>query len=427
MAVNADRMTPVQWKTFIACFLGWTLDAFDFFLVLIVLPELMKAFNATAPEVLIAVTLTLAMRPVGALIFGWFADRFGRRGPLMIDIALYSILELATAFSPNLTFFIIIRLLFGIAMGGEWGLGAALAMESLPPKRRGVFSGILQEGYAVGNLLSFAVLWWIFPWLQSTFGENAWRGVFVIGVIPALLILYIRTQVPESPAFEAGNAVRLALGRDILIEALRRFWPLFIFAMFFMASFNFMSHGSQDLYATLLRTQKGQTPQLAGQIGIIASIGAILGGICFGWLSQRFGRRWMIIVAAVLGVLFIKLWTGPTTYGALALGGFLMQFAVQGAWGIIPAHLNEISPGLARGTFPGFTYQLGNLIASPTSQIIAIWAIAYGTKEAPNYADAMSIFMYCAFGAVILFTLIGFLVRPENREVDFVQATVSEI
>ncbi len=421
----ADRMTSVQWKTFIACFLGWTLDAFDFFLLLIVVPELIKAFNTTAAAVLLAVTLTLAMRPVGALIFGWFADKFGRRRPLMIDIALYSVLELVTAFSPNLTFFIIVRLLFGIAMGGEWGLGAALAMESLPPKRRGILSGVLQEGYAVGNLLSFAVLWWIFPFLQSSFGDNAWRGVFVIGVIPALLILYIRSQVPESPAWEAGKASRVAIGRDVLLEALRRSWPLFIFGMLFMASFNFMSHGSQDLYATFLRTQRLQTPQLAGQIGIIASIGAILGGICFGWLSQRFGRRWMIIAAAVLGVIFIKIWTGGTTFTTLALGGFLMQFAVQGAWGIIPAHLNEISPGLARGTFPGFVYQLGNLIASPTSQIIAIWAtVTWGTKEAPNYADAMSIFMYCAFGAVIVFTLIGFLVRRENRDASFVEAVV---
>ena len=246
-----------------------------------------------------------------------------------------------------------------------------------------------------------------------------------MGVIPALLILYIRSQVPESPAWEAGKASRVAIGRDVLLEALRLSWPLFIFGMLFMASFNFMSHGSQDLYATFLRTQRLQTPQLAGQIGIIASIGAILGGICFGWLSQRFGRRWMIIAAAVLGVIFIKIWTGGTTFTTLALGGFLMQFAVQGAWGIIPAHLNEISPGLARGTFPGFVYQLGNLIASPTSQIIAIWAtVTWGTKEAPNYADAMSIFMYCAFGAVIVFTLIGFLVRPENRDASFVEAVV---
>jgi MFS transporter, SHS family, lactate transporter len=427
MSVNADRMTPTQWKTFIACFLGWTLDAFDFFLVVVVLPELSKAFDAPIPRIAVAVTLTLAMRPVGALIFGWFADKFGRRRPLMIDIGLFSVLELLTAFSPNLTFFIVVRTLFGIAMGGEWGLGAALAMESLPPSRRGIMSGILQEGYAVGNLLSGLVLAFAFPPLEAAFPGNGWRWMFVIGVIPALLILYIRTQVPESPAWESGHGERLALRRDVLVEALRRSWPLFIFAMFFMASFNFMSHGSQDPYVTFLRVQRGLTPHDAGTINYISAIGAILGGIIFGWLSQRLGRRWMIIAAAVLGVIFINIWTGGTTFGMLALGGFLMQFAVQGAWGIIPAHLNEISPELARGTFPGFTYQLGNLIASPTLQIITVLAAASfgGTAAAPNYAGAMSVFMYAAFGAVILFTLIGFLVKPENREASFVPSTTS--
>jgi MFS transporter, SHS family, lactate transporter len=424
MAVNADRMTPVQWRTFIACFLGWTLDAFDFFLVVVVLPELSKAFDAPVPRVAVAVTLTLAMRPVGALIFGWLADRFGRRRPLMIDIGLYSFLELLTAFSPNLTFFIVVRALFGVAMGGEWGLGAALAMESLPPKRRGVLSGALQEGYAVGNLLSGAVLAFVFPSLVNGFGDNAWRGMFVIGVIPALLILFIRSSVPESPAWEAGQGARLALKTDVLLEALKRSWPLFIFGMFFMASFNFMSHGSQDPYVTFLRVQRGLTPQLAGYINQISAVGAIISGIVFGWLSQRFGRRWMIIVAAVLGIIFVKVWTGGTTFGTLALGGFLMQIAVQGAWGIIPAYLNELSPDLTRGTFPGFVYQLGNLIASGTLQIIAGMAIAYGSKDAPDYAGAMSVFMYFAFGAVIVFTLIGFLVKPENREASFVEAVV---
>ena len=425
MAVNADRMTPVQLKTFIASFLGWTLDAFDFFLVLVVLPELSKAFDEPITRVAVASALTLALRPVGALIFGWFADKFGRRRPLMIDIGLYSFLELLTAFSPNLTFFLIVRALFGVAMGGEWGLGAALAMESLPPKNRGLYSGLLQEGYAVGNLLSGATLWLIFPLLVNSFGENAWRGMFVIGVIPALLILYIRTQVPESPAWEAGKGARLALKTDVLLEALRRSWPLFLFGMFFMASFNFMSHGSQDPYVTFLRVQRGLTPQLAGSINTIAAVGAILGGIIFGWLSQRFGRRWMIIVAAALGIVFINVWVGGTTYQTLALGGFLMQFAVQGAWGIIPAHLNEISPDLARGTFPGFVYQLGNLIASGTLPIITGWAVTtYGTEAAPNYAGAMSVFMYGAFGAVIVFTLLGFLVKPENRHASFVEAIV---
>jgi len=427
MAVATDRMTPVQWRTFTASFLGWTLDAFDFFLVLVVLKELTKSFNAEAPQVLLAVTLTLALRPLGALIFGWIADRYGRRVPLMIDIGLYSLLELLTAFSPNLTVFIILRALFGIAMGGEWGLGAALAMESLPAKRRGILSGVLQEGYAVGNLLSTLALWLALPAFDAMLPGNGWRLMFALGALPALLILFIRASVPESPAWQAGQHERLALGSDLLMTAIKRSWPLFIYGMFFMACFNFMSHGSQDVYASgFLRIQHGFSPEIAGQIGTIASVGAILGGVVFGWLSQRFGRRWMIIAAAVLGLLFIKIWTGGSDFASLALGGFLMQFAVQGAWGIIPAHLNEISPELARGTFPGFVYQLGNLIASGTAQYIAVLAtVNFGTKDAPNYADAMSVFMYIIFAAVIVFTAIGFAVSPEKREASFVPTSAS--
>jgi MFS transporter, SHS family, lactate transporter len=244
--------------------------------------------------------------------------------------------------------------------------------------------------------------------------------MFIIGTIPALLIFYIRSQVPESPAWEAGAGARLGLRRDVLLEALRRGWPLFIYGMLFMACFNFMSHGSQDPYVTFLRVQHGFTPQLAGKLNQISALGAILGGIVFGWLSQKFGRRWMIIAAAILGLIFVKIWTGGTTFGALALGGFLMQFAVQGAWGIIPAHLNEISPDLSRGTFPGFVYQLGNLIASPTLQIIAGVATANVVVGVADYAGAMDKFMYIVFAAVIVFTAIGFAVTPEKREASFV-------
>jgi MFS transporter, SHS family, lactate transporter len=424
MSVDTDRMTPVQWRTFIASFLGWTLDAFDFFLVLVVLPELSKAFDSPIKDVAVATTLTLALRPVGALIFGYIADRFGRRLPLMVDIGLYSLLELLTAFSPNLTVFIILRLLFGVAMGGEWGLGAALAMESLPPKRRGILSGLLQEGYAFGNLLAGAALSFAFPAFEAWQPGNGWRWMFVLGTLPALLILFIRAAVPESPAWEAGKHERIALHGDVLLEAIKRGWPLFIYGMLFMACFNFMSHGSQDPYVTFLRVQHGLTPKAAGLINQIAAVGAIIGGIVFGWLSQRLGRRWMIIAASVLGLIFIKVWTGGTEFGSLALGGFLMQFAVQGAWGIIPAHLNEISPDLARGTFPGFVYQLGNLIASGTLQIIAGMATANALPSGgPDYASAMSTFMYVVFGAVIVFTAIGFAVSPEKREASFVPTT----
>ncbi|HEY9085364.1 MAG TPA: MFS transporter [Candidatus Tyrphobacter sp.] len=396
-------------KTFVACFLGWTLDAYDFFLVIVVVPHLADDFHQSIAAIAVAVTLTLALRPVGALIFGWFADRYGRRTPLMLDIGLYSLLELLTAFSPNLTVFLILRAVFGIAMGGEWGLGAALAMESLPPAKRGLFSGILQQGYAVGSLLAGVTL----ALFYSLIG---WRGMFAIGALPALLILFIRAHVPESPAWKQGAPQRLALRSDVWLS-LRRYAPLFIYGMLLMAAFNFMSHGSQDPYATFLTKQANLSPQLVGTVSAIASLGAIAGGIFFGWISQRIGRRLAIVISATLGVVLIPLWVFSHTIAMLTLGGFVMQFAVQGAWGIIPAHLNELSPGGARGTFPGFTYQLGNLIAAGTLQIEALLAAhRFASRSgAPDYARAMAFFMLLAFIAVIVMTAIGYFVAPERR------------
>ncbi|HEV7178310.1 MAG TPA: MFS transporter [Candidatus Baltobacteraceae bacterium] len=410
-------MNAAAWKTFIASFLGWTLDAFDFFLVIVVVPHLATDFKRSIVDITFAVTLTLALRPVGALIFGWFADRYGRRVPLMIDIALYSLIELLTAFSPNFAVFLVLRAIFGIAMGGEWGLGAALAMESLPAKRRGLFSGLLQEGYAVGNLLAGLAFWLLFD-------RIGWRGMFIVGALPAFLIFFIRMQVPESPVWQARAHERLAVQGDILLAALRRYWPLFLYGMFFMAALNFMSHGTQDPYATFLTKQHGFTPATVGYINSIAAIGAILGGITFGALSQRVGRRACIILCAVLGALAVPLWAFSSTIGTLALGGFVMQFMVQGAWGIIPAHLNEIAPPLARGTFPGFVYQLGNLIASGTFQIIA--TLAATRFMLPNggadYSRAMATFVVLAFAAVIVMTFIGYAVRGENRTVSMAEA-----
>jgi SHS family lactate transporter-like MFS transporter len=411
-------LTPAQKKTFIASFLGWTLDAFDYFLVVVVLRHVASDLHGTFVAASIAVTLTLALRPLGALIFGWFADKYGRRVPLMIDIALYSVLELATAFSPNLTVFIILRALFGIAMGGEWGVGAALAMEALPAEKRGLFSGILQEGYAVGNLLAGVVFGVLFVHI-------GWRWMFVIGTLPALLIFFIRSQVPESPAWAAGNAQTIAAGPHPLLRAFVKQWPLFIYAMFFMAAFNFMSHGTQDPYVSaFLNGQHGFSPALSGTINSIASIGAIIGGILFGALSQRFGRRAMIVTCAVLGGALIPLWAFSSTAALLGLGGFLMQVMVQGAWGIIPAHLNEISPDEVRGTFPGFTYQLGNLIASATLTIEA--ALAKNTfplpDGKPNYAMSMAVFTGGVFIFVIVMTLIGRFVVPERRDQAFTAA-----
>jgi MFS transporter, SHS family, lactate transporter len=416
VAVAAQQMTPTQVRTFIASFLGWTLDAFDFFLAIVVLPDLSKAFDAPIPRIAVATTLTLALRPLGALIFGWFADRYGRRVPLMIDIGLYSLLELLTAFSPNLAFFIVIRACYGVAMGGEWGLGASLAMESLPPTKRGLYSGILQEGYAVGFLLANLCLALLFGVFEHWWPGNGWRYMFMVGVLPALLILFIRRSVPESPVWEAGKAQRIGLTGDVLLDAIKRYFVLFVYGILLMAAFNFMSHGSQDPYVTFVSVQKGFSHAAAGTLGIIAAIGAICGGLIFGPLSQRFGRRWMIVASCILGLIVMGIWVGGNTFASLAVGGFLMQIAVQGAWGIIPAHLNEISPPLARGTFPGFVYQLGNLIASGTLQIITSIAAAHPTPNGkPDYASAMLTFMGIIFGVVIVLTLIGFLVTPEKR------------
>jgi SHS family lactate transporter-like MFS transporter len=407
-------LTTAQRRTFIASFLGWTLDAFDFFLVIVTVSYVAKDFHAAVKDVAVAVTITLMLRPLGALIFGWFADKYGRRVPLMIDVALYSVLELATAFSPNLTVFIVIRALYGIAMGGEWGLGAALAMEALPPEKRGLFSGILQEGYAVGYLLAALVL-------AILFVHIGWRGMFVLGVLPALLIFYIRSHVPESPAWLAGSAQKIAAGPHPLWSAFTQRWPLFIYAIFFMAAFNYMSHGTQDLYPTFLTKQHGYSPALVGTLTAIMNVGAIVGGIAFGWFSQRYGRRNMILVCALLGLVLIPLWAFSQTAFWLGAGAFLMQIAVQGAWGIIPAHLNEISPAQVRGTFPGFTYQLGNLISANALQLESAFAQDKFPTAAghPDYAKAMAAVALVVFIAIIILTAIGYFVTPERREEAF--------
>ncbi len=408
-------LDPQQKRTFLASFLGWTLDAFDFFLVIVTVPHIAKDFHAGVKDVAVAVTITLMLRPLGALLFGWIADKYGRRIPLMIDVGLYSVLELATAFSPNLGVFIVLRAFYGVAMGGEWGLGAALAMESLPAAKRGLFSGILQEGYAVGYLIAAIVL-------AVLYVHVGWRGMFVIGVLPALLIFYIRKNVPESPAWIAGQAQKLAAGPHPLLRAFTRQWPLFIYAILFMAAFNYMSHGTQDLYPTFLSLQHGFRPALVGTLTAIMNVGAIAGGALFGWLSQRWGRRNVIVTCAVLGILLIPLWAFSQTAVLLGAGGFLMQIAVQGAWGVVPAHLNEISPGSVRGTFPGFTYQLGNLISANALQLESAFAADKFALPSghPDYAKAMAWVSLVTFGALIVLTVAGYFVTPERREHDFV-------
>jgi len=356
------RLTPVQRNTFIACFLGWSLDAFDFFILIFCVNALAAQFQTKVSAITEAIFLTLAMRPVGAFLFGLMADRFGRRPTLMVDIIAYSVFELASAFAPSLKFFLIMRAFFGIAMGGEWGVGAALAFETMPAEGRGFFSGLLQEGYVVGYLIAALVYGTLFPVV-------GWRGMFVIGALPAFLVIYIRTKVHESPAWLQGRVSREAeshLGKDILAHL-----GSFLFLVVLMFAFNSFSHGTQDLYPTFLQKNHQFSPQTVGLIAIIYNIGALLGGILFGTWSERIGRRRAIIIAAILAVPVIPLWAYSHTVPMLALGGFLMQFMVQGAWGVIPAHLNELSPPAVRATFPGFAYQLGNFLSSRNAVIQA--------------------------------------------------------
>ena len=349
------RLTPVQRNTFTACFLGWSLDAFDFFILVFCVNALAHDFHASISEISKGIFLTLAMRPLGAFLFGMLADRFGRRPTLMADIVAYSVFELASAFAPTLKIFLITRALFGIAMGGEWGVGAALTFETLPAEGRGFFSGLLQEGYVVGYLIAAIVYGTLFPLI-------GWRGMFIVGALPAFLVIYIRTKVDESPAWKQGRISRkpqTQIGKDIAT-----YLGSFLFLVLLMFGFNSLSHGTQDLYPTFLEKNLGFTPQQVRTVSVIASLGALLGGILFGTLSERIGRRRAIVMAALLAIPMIPLWAYSRTLPMLALGGFLMQFMVQGAWGVIPAHLNELSPAAVRGTFPGFAYQLGNLLAS---------------------------------------------------------------
>jgi SHS family lactate transporter-like MFS transporter len=385
-------LTPQQRNVVLASYLGWTLDAFDFFLLVFVLKDIASEFGTDVKAVSVAIVLTLAARPLGALLFGLAADRWGRRPTLMIDILCYSAIEFASGFAPSLTALLILRTIYGIAMGGEWGVGASLTMESIPPKTRGVVSGILQAGYPSGYLIASVVYGLLF----TTIG---WRGMFMIGALPALLVLYIRSKVDESPAFQARAHGVSSRG---LWRVIRDNLGLFVFSILLMTAFNFFSHGTQDLYPTFLEVQHKLSPHTVGAIAVVYNIGAILGGIGFGILSERFGRRRVMVTAALLALPVIPLWAYGTTPFWLAVGAFLMQVMVQGAWGIVPAHLNELSPEEVRGTFPGFTYQLGNLLASGNATLQAGLAHAYGG----DYAFALA--LVAAIVAVAVALLAGF-------------------
>ncbi|MFF0452360.1 MFS transporter [Nocardia africana] len=396
-----QRLTPDQRNSFIAAQLGWTMDAFDFFLVVFVYADIAASFDMPKSDVAFITTATLIMRPVGALLFGLWADRVGRRIPLIVDVAFYSVIGFLCAFAPNFTVLLILRLLYGIGMGGEWGLGAALAMEKIPAERRGFFSGLLQEGYSFGYLLASLASLLVMNWLGLS-----WRWLFALSVIPALIILVIRTRVGESEAWESSREhMRLTQTslRDVVMNpvVIRRF----AYLVLLMTAFNWMSHGTQDIYPTFLSAVDnggaGLSSATAKWIAVVYNIGAIIGGLVFGSLSQKYGRRYTIIFCALLGLPIVPLFAYSTTAAMLCLGSFLMQLVVQGAWGVIPAHLTELSPDAIRGFYPGVTYQLGNLLASlnlPIQERVA---------ESHGYPFALAVTIVPVLIAVAFLTLIG--------------------
>lgn len=382
----------------IASFLGWTLDAFDFFLVGMSLTAIAAEFHKTDADIALSIALTLGFRPVGAFIFGLLADRYGRRLPLIIDLIFYSVIEVLSGLAPNYATFLVLRALFGIGMGGEWGVGASLAMEKVPARLRGVLSGLLQEGYAAGYLLASLCYLAVFP-------HWGWRPMFFIGGLPALLAIFVRLRVKESEIWEKTRHESWGqLGR-----AIASYWRLFVYLTLLMMMMNFVAHGTQDMYPTLLKRQWHFSPQKVASVTALSMVGAIAGGLLFGLLSDHFGRRRSMIVALLIAIAIIPLWAFAPSLALLVAGGFLMQFMVQGAWGVIPAHLSELSPDSVRGFLPGFAYQCGVLLAGSVAYIEALFA------QRTSYATAMALTAVTVFSIAAFVTALG----PENRGIHF--------
>ena len=374
----------------LASFLGWTLDAFDFFLVVFCLTAIGKEFDRPDAAIALTITVTLAFRPVGALVFGLLADRYGRRIPLMIDLVFYSIVEMLSGLAPGYRSFLVLRALFGIGMGGEWGVGASLAMEKAPRHRRGVFSGLLQEGYALGYLLAAACYFVVFP-------RWGWRPMFFVGGLPALLALFVRYRVKESEVWErTRHGSWGAIGRAIVSR-----WRLVVFITLLMAAMNMAAHGTQDMYPTFLQRDWGFTPEGRAALTAFSMLGAIAGGLLFGHLSDRVGRRRGIALALGCGVAVVPIWAFAPSLPLLVAGAFMMQFMVQGAWGAIPAHITELSPDSVRGFLPGFAYQCGALLASAVVYLEALFAAR------TSYATAMALTAVTVFALGIVVVLSG--------------------
>ena len=414
-------LTSTQRHTFIAAFLGWTLDSLDFFLLIFCVKAISADFKAKPSDVLSAVFLTLAFRPVGALLFGVLADRYGRRPVLMFNILSFSVIELACAFAPSLRTLLVLRALFGIAMGGEWGVGAALAFETLPKEGRGGFSGILQEGYAFGSILASAAFALLFAGTQwhgmTIIPAIGWRGLFMVGASPALLVFYVQSRVPESPVWLESERKRRAdpAGASYAkkLASLRSFVPTFLFLILLMTAFMSFSHGTQDVYPTFLEVQMGLSPEVVGTIGVIYGFAQIAGGFVFGTLSEKWGRKRAIIAAALLSLLAIPAWAYGHSAITLATGAIVMQFMVQGAWGVVPAYLAELTPAPVRATAPGLAYQLGGLVTSWNTKAQALAAEKWG-----SYPNVLAITVVIVALSLALLASLGHEVKGKDMAAD---------
>ncbi|MBV9784613.1 MAG: MFS transporter [Acidisphaera sp.] len=391
----------------LACFLGWTIDAFDFFIMIFVIGDIAREFDTSIATMSWAITLTLALRVVGSLLFGRLADRYGRRPALIANILIFSLLEVLSGFAPTLTIFLILRALYGIAMGGEWGVGASLTMESIPQNWRGFVSGILQSGYSFGYLLA-ALLYGV------GFGTLGWRGMFIVAMVPALLVLYVRRAVPESPDWQRQQAKTEteATGRASFAASFGRHWRLYLYAIVLLTAAATFSHGTQDLYPVFLRQQHGLSVHQVSMIAVIFNIGAILGCLSGGALSQAIGRRRELALATLAAIVLMPFWAEASSPVMLAATAFLMQFLVQCTFGVMPAHLNEISPADVRATFPGFTYQFGNMLAAGNATIQAVLAAHFGGDY------GLGLGLVAGFGAVVFCLLAFFGVEARSVVMD---------
>ena len=398
VATHTEVISP-RWGFAVSSgILGWILDAFDFFVLVFLVDVLANNFLIGKGDIVWTITITLAMRPVGALLLGSLADRYGRRRPLIACVLYFSIVTALTPFAPSYFLFVVLRALYGIGMGGYWGIGASLVMESSPKRWRGLFSGIMQAGYSVGYLLAAIALRTIEP----RFG---WRWMFLCGLVLAAVIAVLTLLSPESTSWQKHRLASFG-------EVIRVLWEHkkdFVYLVLMMTAITCLSHGTQDLYPDFLKTVHKFSNAVVSNLAILYNIGAILGALVIGHYSDRLGRRFAIILALIICALSIPLWAFGSTIVMLALGSFVMQFGVQGAFGVIPAHLNELSPSSVRSLFPGVVYQLGVLIAAPSV------VIEFTLRRHLGYQWALTIFEMCVIFCLLL--IFGF--GPERKGHDF--------